>query len=144
VTGTTYETTITFSSYGYTDFSDANYTVTTSYQWITDSNESFGIYSQASTGFTLRAYSTTGSPLLDFNWTAIQTGDRAANGSSGTSGAQGAQGAQGPAYGAFSVSAKSGGTSGFIASPPSDSGKTAAGWISITIGGTGYYVPAWT
>jgi hypothetical protein len=71
-------------------------------------------------------------------------GSNGSSGSSGAQGAQGSQGAQGPSYGAFGISAKSGGTSGFIASPPSDSGKTAAGWISITIGGTGYYVPAWT
>jgi hypothetical protein len=36
------------------------------------------------------------------------------------------------------------GANGFNSAPPSDSGKTSAGWITITIGGTGYYVPAWT
>lgn len=72
------------------------------------------------------------------------SGSSGSSGSSGAQGAQGSQGPQGPSYGSFSTTAKATGTGGFSASPPSDSGKTAAGWISITIGGTGYYVPAWT
>ncbi len=64
-------------------------------------------------------------------------------GPQGAQGAQGSQGPQGPSYGAFSTSNGSTGASGFASAPPSDAGKTAAGWISITIGGTGYYVPAW-
>jgi hypothetical protein len=58
----------------------------------------------------------------------------------GVTGPQGPQGPTGPSYGAYGAS----GATASFSSVPSDIGKTPSGWITINIGGTDYYVPAWT
>ena len=82
-------------------------------------------------------------------------GDTGATGAQGTQGNQGYQGTQGDT-GATGTQGATGGGLGFAPAPnnpgefgffepqvPDNSGLIAAGWLTTTIGGTTYYVPAW-
>jgi hypothetical protein len=76
-------------------------------------------------------------------------GSGGSSGTSGIVGAQGAQGAVGPSYGTPSVGTPGAGPKGFVTVPDDTTANggspvTAYGWVIVNIGGTDYYLPAWT